>query len=674
MPRNYTRTTQRGEGYTKENLSIAIGEVKSGIRSLRMAAKKYSIPYSTLQCHLTGRRGVKSETGGRPTALKKKDEEKLVHYLKSLEKSGFGLSRKELLEVVQQYVLKNKIPTPFKNGKPGKDWFILFRKRHRLSVKKPQSVEYARKKQTDPFIINDYFNLLHSTLEKFNLFNRPHLVWNLDETSICTDPSKTKVVGAKGKPCSRTTGGSGKENITCLVAASASGEKSPPLVIFKGLNLWTNWVPEPKENDCPDMTFAASKNGWISSEIFLNFLKNNLVPALPEDRPVLLIYDGHATHVTDDVIDFAKSQNIEILKLPAHTSHLLQPLDLSVFKSLKVMWDEKLCVWQRRNAGRRISKKEFAQLFGKIWNLVCSDVIRSGFKKGGIMPFSREVITPEKYDRDIWERYLRYTQEKEEPTKVHDENLNSNSLKDKNEHMERDRNENIPEPTRASDFEEILLDTIRSNRNIGTQERNTRKKIASGAEVITSIEAEKIVLNRKAKVNKKNESVMQGHGGEPSSSGLQGNKKAEKRLKRRKKPISDDSSSESADSEKPHYIETDDDEDPISETESDIDFNELNNAENKKEENQKEIVSGTFVTVLLKSEKREKIFTAQITEVLDSNKGIYECSFMREAIGKKYPENCYVFPEKEDKSIVYSHEISKCLNNPTVKRGHFIFD
>jgi hypothetical protein len=36
---------------------------------------------------------------------------------------------------------------PFKDDVPGTDWFLLFKKRHALSIKTPQAVEYARKKQ-----------------------------------------------------------------------------------------------------------------------------------------------------------------------------------------------------------------------------------------------------------------------------------------------------------------------------------------------------------------------------------------------------------------------------------------------------------------------------------------------------------------------------------------------
>lgn len=50
----------------------------------------------------------------------------------------------------------------------------------------------------DPFIINNYSQLLGKSLDELNLRDKPHLIWNLDESSFCTDPSKTKVVGSKG--------------------------------------------------------------------------------------------------------------------------------------------------------------------------------------------------------------------------------------------------------------------------------------------------------------------------------------------------------------------------------------------------------------------------------------------------------------------------------------------
>jgi hypothetical protein len=61
------------------------------------------------------------------------DERKLVLCLKTLEQWGFGLIRKELLEKVGQFVRKNHIDTPFKNGTPGKIGSFPLRKDIKMS-------------------------------------------------------------------------------------------------------------------------------------------------------------------------------------------------------------------------------------------------------------------------------------------------------------------------------------------------------------------------------------------------------------------------------------------------------------------------------------------------------------------------------------------------------------
>ena len=48
-----------------------------------------------------------------------------------------------------------------------------------------------------------------------------------------------------------------------------------------------------------------------------------------------MILDGHNSHVTPDFLAHAYLNNILILRLPPHTSHLLQPLDVGLFGPLK---------------------------------------------------------------------------------------------------------------------------------------------------------------------------------------------------------------------------------------------------------------------------------------------------------------------------------------------------
>ncbi|KAJ8926270.1 hypothetical protein NQ314_021391, partial [Rhamnusium bicolor] len=282
-------------------------------------------------------------------AIRIEDEKRLAEGLKTMERWGFGISRKEILHIVADFITKNKTKTPFTNNIPGNEWFHNFKNRHRLSIKKPQAVAFFRRKMTDPFVIYEYFDLLNKTLSDFNLHDKPELIWNLDETSLSQDPHKTRAVGERGEPSSRTSSG------------------------------------------------PASPNGWIEANICFNYFEKTLIPALGPTRPVLIIYDGYSTHVNIPLIELARDNDVTILKLTPHSSHLLQPLNLSVFKSVKDRWDLKLVTWQRKNIGHKIPKKVFSELIGETWKDLDTEIIRNSFKKAGIHPFNRHVIPDDKY-------------------------------------------------------------------------------------------------------------------------------------------------------------------------------------------------------------------------------------------------------------------------------------
>lgn len=329
MVRYYKRTSDRGVQYSSEDLAKAVDEVRSGRSTVYNASKVFNIPYNTINDHVKGRRGVKSITQGRPTALSHDIEKNIADGLKEMEKCGLGLSRKHIMSLVGDFIRSNNMQTPFKDGSPKSDWLHEFMKRNQLSVKKTQSVEIGRRRCIDPFVINGYFDLLEKTVVQLGLENKPHLIFNLDETAFSRDPSKTKIVGEVGYPSTRTVSSPGRDNITVLLTASASGRKLPPVVVFKGVNIWDEWIP-PRDRIYPDMSFSATKNGWMESETFEKFFEKTFLPSLGEESPALVICDGHKTHVSLQVINVARRKNITILILPPHSSHILQPLDLSV--------------------------------------------------------------------------------------------------------------------------------------------------------------------------------------------------------------------------------------------------------------------------------------------------------------------------------------------------------
>lgn len=197
-----------------------------GLLIIRLAAAKNGIPKSTISDHLTA---TSSKVGaGRPTQLDLDEEVTLAKCIKTMDKWGVGLSRTDIVALVGEYVKVNNMKTTFKDGVPGWDWWKYFKQRHNLSLKKPETKENSRYKAENPFLIYGFFYVLSETLNELELLDKPHLVYNLDETSFCTDPSRTKVVGQKNSPSFRRTAGTGRENTTVLGCINAAGAILPP--------------------------------------------------------------------------------------------------------------------------------------------------------------------------------------------------------------------------------------------------------------------------------------------------------------------------------------------------------------------------------------------------------------------------------------------------------------
>ena len=73
----------------------------------------------------------------------------------------------------------------------------------------------------------------------------------------------------------------------------------------------------------------------LDEELFLTWFEEIFVPETSQVRPTLLIIDGHGSHISYNIIKRAVEENIKIILLPPHTTNVLQPLDVDLFRSLK---------------------------------------------------------------------------------------------------------------------------------------------------------------------------------------------------------------------------------------------------------------------------------------------------------------------------------------------------
>ncbi len=78
----------------------------------------------------------------------------------------------------------------------------------------------------------------------------------------------------------------------------------------------------------------------------------------------VLIGDGHSSHVSTEFIRFAPEHKILCLCLPAHSTHLLQPMDVEVFGPLEQNY-KTLLAEKTRFTTYNIDKADFISLIQK---------------------------------------------------------------------------------------------------------------------------------------------------------------------------------------------------------------------------------------------------------------------------------------------------------------------
>ena len=70
----------------------------------------------------------------------------------------------------------------------------------------------------------------------------------------------------------------------------------------------------------------------------------------------LLILNGHNSHVTLEVVKIAMESRVDIISLPSHTSHALQPLDVACFRPFKCVFRKQRDAWIVLNKNKKVGK------------------------------------------------------------------------------------------------------------------------------------------------------------------------------------------------------------------------------------------------------------------------------------------------------------------------------
>ena len=377
--------TRREGAWTNSQLREAMACVDGGM-SMKKASDMYHIPYSTFREWCYGIRRTRKR--GPAAVLSPSKEQQLVDYCIRMCELGLGLTPTALK--LKVYDITKSRPTPFRNGIPGQGWMRWWKRRHpELTLRVAQALETARARGLCAANIKSFYDNLESlcTLHNYS----PDQIWNCDESGAQAGRNGGGVVIARrGARHVHSIVPDQREWLSVLVCINAGGLAIPSFYVFRGTRFRQNYI----ERCEPGATMAMQPRAWMTTYLFSAWLSHFIESVqrhggISQERRHLLILDGHNSHVTLDVVREARAAGLDILTLPAHTSHAMQPLDVSILKPFKLHFRAYRDYWTSRNMSQPANKTTLAQWvsLGLRKALTSSNIV-SGFRGTGIWPIN----------------------------------------------------------------------------------------------------------------------------------------------------------------------------------------------------------------------------------------------------------------------------------------------
>lgn len=131
--------------------------------------------------------------------------------------------------------------------------------------------------------------------------------------------------------------------------------------------------------------------GFMTTELFITFL-NHFASFKPPGQ-ILLVFDGAASHLDYTIVEAADKHDIVLYCLSSNTTHELQPLNKSVYRSFEHHWDLEFLKYRDKYPDRKFNKTSFNIVFSEVWfKCMTQSNIINGFRAVGLYPFDPEVI------------------------------------------------------------------------------------------------------------------------------------------------------------------------------------------------------------------------------------------------------------------------------------------
>ena len=270
-------------------------------------------------------------------------EEKLLKWIGEQRRLGIGISTNDIIYKAFEFdkTMRDK------KYKTLLEWCYQLLKRYSYSIRKithvGQSIKSSSKEDYKHFL-----EIVYAIRKENGDFKNNFNIFNMDETPIYFEMVSNKTIEKIGeKTVTIVTHGSERTRISLLLCISASGEKLPPLLVFKGKSDG-NKIKKLKENEYvkkKKIFVECQENSWADNNIFMIWLNNVFFRHKLEQEnsaKKILIMDRATTHYDKNLSKLFKDNNSSFILIPPGLTRYIQPLDVSINGPLEkklIHWD-----------------------------------------------------------------------------------------------------------------------------------------------------------------------------------------------------------------------------------------------------------------------------------------------------------------------------------------------
>lgn len=279
-------------------------------------------------------------------------------------------------------------------------WVDSFLERHGDVIHKGW-FEYMEKARAEVKVqdIQDFFSKLKNCIESNRVSSR--LIANFDETMLKVDqrfhraviPRRTKYGIRAGK---------NRDNrhisLGVTIFSKENFSNPAPLLVILPQSEWPNSVGSALAGE---FSWAGSKSGWMTKEIFESWVEKIFLPTIERrrvsfnkvGRAGLLVLDGHTSRIAPRAMEMLAAANVHVVTFVGHSSHICQPLDLSVFPGFQSKMRLGASQFRIYDYEMGMSKVLYDAL-SKMQSVLTSENIFKGFSYAGIDPLDEDMVLP----------------------------------------------------------------------------------------------------------------------------------------------------------------------------------------------------------------------------------------------------------------------------------------